>query len=152
VLTLNDVRFGIPAMFPFPGAHAIACNPRPCQCNLNCGRVQVAYECLHKAIKVVKPGTRYRKLGEIISEHAEKHGFGVVRTYCGHGIGEHFHCAPNVPHFAGNKAKGVIQVRCSVLLCTPLSLLCRRGGGVLYAPDRTFSLPVFNWLIPNTCK
>ena len=73
-------------------------------------RLQVAYECLQKAIKAVRPGTRYRELGTIISAHAEKHGFSVVRTYCGHGIGEYFHCAPNVPHFAGNKAKGVMQV------------------------------------------
>lgn len=34
----------------------------------------------------------------------------VVRTYCGHGIGEFFHCAPNVPHYAKNKAKGTMKV------------------------------------------
>lgn len=34
----------------------------------------------------------------------------VVRTYCGHGIGEYFHCAPNVPHYAKNKAKGTMKV------------------------------------------
>ena len=31
------------------------------------------------------------------------------RTYCGHGVGEFFHCAPNIPHYAGNKAKFVIK-------------------------------------------
>jgi len=31
-----------------------------------------------------------------------------VRTYCGHGIGKLFHTAPNVPHYAKNKAKGVM--------------------------------------------
>jgi methionine aminopeptidase len=35
--------------------------------------------------------------------------FSVVRTYCGHGIGELFHCAPNVPHYSGNKAVGVMK-------------------------------------------
>ena len=34
----------------------------------------------------------------------------MVRTYCGHGIGELFHTVPNVPHYAKNKAKGVMQV------------------------------------------
>lgn len=34
----------------------------------------------------------------------------VVRTYCGHGIGDLFHCAPNVPHYAKNKAKGTMKV------------------------------------------
>ena len=35
--------------------------------------------------------------------------FSVVKTYCGHGIGDLFHCAPNIPHYAHNKAKGVMQ-------------------------------------------
>ena len=35
--------------------------------------------------------------------------YGVVKTYCGHGIGELFHCAPNVPHYAHNKAKGIMK-------------------------------------------
>jgi methionyl aminopeptidase len=34
----------------------------------------------------------------------------VVRAYCGHGIGDLFHCAPNVPHYAKNKAKGTMKV------------------------------------------
>jgi methionyl aminopeptidase len=34
----------------------------------------------------------------------------VVRTYCGHGIGDLFHCAPNVPHYAKNKARGTMKV------------------------------------------
>lgn len=29
--------------------------------------------------------------------------FSVVKTYCGHGIGDLFHCAPNIPHYAHNK-------------------------------------------------
>jgi methionyl aminopeptidase len=35
--------------------------------------------------------------------------FSVVRTYVGHGVGELFHCAPNVPHHANNKAVGVMK-------------------------------------------
>lgn len=34
----------------------------------------------------------------------------VVRTYCGHGIGQLFHCAPSIPHYANNKAVGVMKV------------------------------------------
>ena len=33
----------------------------------------------------------------------------VNRTYCGHGIGSLFHCAPNVPHYANNKATGFMK-------------------------------------------
>ena len=53
----------------------------------------------------VKPGTMYRDLGKAIEKTAAKTGLSVVRTYCGHGIGTLFHTAPNVPHYAKNKAK-----------------------------------------------
>lgn len=33
----------------------------------------------------------------------------VVRTYTGHGVGKHFHCSPNVPHFANNKTSGFMK-------------------------------------------
>ncbi|XP_047951402.1 methionine aminopeptidase 1A-like isoform X2 [Salvia hispanica] len=61
--------------------------------------VQCTYECLDKAIAAVKPGVRFREMGEIISRHASMSGFSVVKSYCGHGIGELFHCAPNIPHY-----------------------------------------------------
>lgn len=48
---------------------------------------------------LVKPGVRYRDFGKVIEEHAKKNGFSVVRTFCGHGINQLFHCAPNVPHY-----------------------------------------------------
>ncbi|KAI8374746.1 peptidase M24, structural domain-containing protein [Radiomyces spectabilis] len=71
--------------------------------------VQTARECLEKAIAMVKPGIRYRDFGKVIEEHAKKNGFSVVRTFCGHGINQLFHCAPNVPHYANNKAIGILK-------------------------------------------
>lgn len=71
--------------------------------------VQVTYECLSKAIEAVTPGMRYRDIGNIIQKHAQSHGFSVVRSYCGHGIHRLFHTAPSVPHYAKNKAIGVMK-------------------------------------------
>jgi Metallopeptidase family M24 len=48
----------------------------------------------------VKPGVMYREIGEVISRVVHKKGFSVVKSYCGHGVGRMFHCAPNVPHYA----------------------------------------------------
>ena len=62
--------------------------------------VRVTHECLLKAIEIVKPGEKYREIGNIIQKHAQAHGFSVVRKYCGHGIHRLFHTAPNVPHYA----------------------------------------------------
>ncbi|KDO85764.1 hypothetical protein CISIN_1g0158381mg, partial [Citrus sinensis] len=72
--------------------------------------VQCTYECLEKAISIVKPGVRFREIGEVINRHATMSGFSVVKSYCGHGIGELFHCAPNIPHYSRNKAVGVMKV------------------------------------------
>lgn len=62
--------------------------------------VKVTYECLSKAIAIVKPGEKYREIGNVIQKHAQAHGYSVVRSYCGHGIHRLFHTAPNVPHYA----------------------------------------------------
>lgn len=71
--------------------------------------VKAAYDCLHKAIEICKPGTMYKEIGEVIGEFIEKEGFSVTRTYCGHGVGKLFHCNPNVPHYRNNKAIGVMR-------------------------------------------
>ncbi|XP_046615438.1 methionine aminopeptidase 1 [Neodiprion virginianus] len=71
--------------------------------------VEVTYECLSKAIDIVKPGEKYREIGNVIQKHAQSHGLSVVRSYCGHGIHRLFHTAPNVPHYAKNKAVGVMK-------------------------------------------
>jgi len=71
--------------------------------------INTTRECLEKAIEIVKPGTLYREVGNVISKHAHSQGFSVVRSYCGHGIGELFHAAPSIPHYAKNKAVGVMK-------------------------------------------
>lgn len=71
---------------------------------INCSRT-----CLEKALELVQPGTAYKELGAVIDKHAKACGFSVVRTYCGHGIGRLFHTVPNVPHYAKNKAVGVMK-------------------------------------------
>ncbi|VDP14995.1 unnamed protein product [Onchocerca flexuosa] len=71
--------------------------------------VKVTYECLQHAIDIVRPGVRFREIGSVIQKHANSHGFSVVKTYCGHGIHRLFHTVPNVPHYAKNKATGVMK-------------------------------------------
>lgn len=42
--------------------------------------IKVTYECLQKAIELVKPGARYRDIGDIITKHAREHGLVVNST------------------------------------------------------------------------
>ena len=64
--------------------------------------VRVTYDCLQKAMELIKPGEKYREIGNVIQKHAQSNGFSVVRRYCGHGIHRLFHTAPNVPHYASS--------------------------------------------------
>lgn len=71
--------------------------------------IKTTHDALMKAIAMCKPGTRYREVGEVITKHCAVAGFQVVRSYCGHGIGNLFHCQPNIPHYAHNKAVGIMK-------------------------------------------
>ena len=71
--------------------------------------VETARECLEEAIKIVKPGMAFKDPGNVIEKHAKSKNCSVIKTYCGHGINTLFHCAPNVPHYAKNKAVGIAK-------------------------------------------
>jgi methionyl aminopeptidase len=70
--------------------------------------VHCAYECMMNAIAIVKPGVFYREVGNVITERATRSNCSVVRTYCGHGVADKFHCAPTIPHYANNKGVGTM--------------------------------------------
>ncbi len=60
--------------------------------------VEVTKECLMKGIEVCKPGVNIYEIANAIEGHARKHGYSVVNQFVGHGVGLHFHEAPQVPH------------------------------------------------------
>jgi methionyl aminopeptidase len=66
--------------------------------------VEVTRECLDLGIAAVRPGAQLRDIGRAIQTHAEANGFGVVRAFVGHGIGETFHADPQVPHYYDPRA------------------------------------------------
>ena len=67
--------------------------------------INVTYESMMKAIKIVKDGIHLGDIGSTIQEHVESEGFSVVQDFCGHGIGKKFHNEPNVLHY-GEKGTG----------------------------------------------
>lgn len=56
-------------------------------------------ECLLAGIGAVHAGGQIRDVGRAIAALAEGKGYGVVRAFVGHGIGEQFHMDPQVPHY-----------------------------------------------------
>jgi methionyl aminopeptidase len=61
--------------------------------------MDVTYEAMMKGIAAIRPGATLGDIGHAIQVHVEKHRFSVVRDFCGHGIGQHFHEPPNILHF-----------------------------------------------------
>ena len=60
---------------------------------------RVAREAMWIGIEMVRPGARLGDVGHAIQCHAERHGYSMVREYCGHGIGRSFHEEPQVLHY-----------------------------------------------------
>lgn len=81
--------------------------------------VEVSKECLDKGIAAVKPWGFLDDIGAAIQEHAEKHGYSVVRDFGGHGIGLEFHEEPFVAHY-GKKGQGMILVPGMVFTIEPM--------------------------------
>jgi methionyl aminopeptidase len=70
--------------------------------------VRVTEECRRLGIDAVRPGRPISDIGQAIEDHARSHGYGVVRTFVGHGIGEQFHMAPSVPHYFTPEASTIM--------------------------------------------
>ena len=77
--------------------------------------VQVTEECFFKGIEDLKAGTPLFDIGYRVQQHAEAHGYGVIRSYTGHGIGREMHEDPSVPNF-GRKGTGV-RLKAGTVLC-----------------------------------
>ncbi len=60
---------------------------------------EVTYDCMWLGIEQVRPGATIGDIGHAIQSHAEKHGYSVVREFCGHGIGRKFHEEPQILHY-----------------------------------------------------
>ncbi len=77
--------------------------------------VKVTEECFFKAIQNLRAGTPLYDIGYAVQTHAESHGYGVIRSYTGHGIGKEMHEDPSVPNF-GRKGTGV-RLKAGTVLC-----------------------------------
>jgi methionyl aminopeptidase len=61
--------------------------------------IRVTEECLALGIAECWPNKRVGDIGWAIQQHAEKHGYGIVKDYTGHGIGRSMHEAPQIPNY-----------------------------------------------------
>jgi methionyl aminopeptidase len=61
--------------------------------------VERTREALARGIKAVAPGRQVNVIGRAIESYAKRFGYGVVRDFTGHGVGEAFHSGLIIPHY-----------------------------------------------------
>ena len=94
--------------------------------------VDVTEECFWIGANMAREGNRLGDLSHAIQVHAEKHGYGVIRDLCGHGIGQEMHEDPNVPNY-GNPGRG-IKLRAGMTIAIE-PMITLKGDGVRVMPD-----------------
>lgn len=81
--------------------------------------LRITKECLYKGIEQAVAGNRIGDIGNAVQQHAQKHGYGVVRELVGHGIGTSLHEKPEVPNY-GKRGSGVLLKPGMVLAIEPM--------------------------------
>ena len=81
--------------------------------------MDVTKKSLYKAIGQVKPGKRLGDVEHAVETFAKQNGVGVVRDYCGHGIGRNMHEEPSIPNF-GKPGTGPLLEKGMVLAIEPM--------------------------------
>ncbi|WKK78648.1 type I methionyl aminopeptidase [Marivirga salinae] len=81
--------------------------------------LKVTKESLYLGVEECKAGNRIGDIGFAIQQHAEKHGYGVVRELVGHGLGRKMHESPEVPNY-GKRGRGAKLKEGMVLAIEPM--------------------------------
>ena len=84
--------------------------------------VKVTKESFFEGIKFAKPGNHLSDISHAIGTYCEKHGYGVVRDFTGHGIGTHMHEDPAIFNF-GEAGHGLILKKGMTLAIEPMVTL-----------------------------
>jgi methionyl aminopeptidase len=81
--------------------------------------VDVAKHALCAGIEHLRPGRKLGEASSAIQDYIEGNGFGVVREYCGHGVGRAMHEEPQVPNY-GPADRGPVLKKGMVLALEPM--------------------------------
>lgn len=81
--------------------------------------MQVTREALCKGAAQAKAGNRVGDISAAVQEHAERHGYSVVRELTGHGLGRKMHEDPEVPNY-GARGRGALLREGMVICIEPM--------------------------------
>jgi methionyl aminopeptidase len=102
--------------------------------------LEATEEALFKAVEQCRAGNRLGDIGHAVQTHVEEHGFSVVRSLVGHGIGRSMHEDPQIPNY-GPPGKREVLEEGMVLAVEPMTTagrhMVRMGddGWAIYSQD-----------------
>ena len=67
--------------------------------------IDVTKQSFFEGIRFATPGHRVSDISHAVQTYVESNGFGVVRSFVGHGVGRQLHEEPEVPNY-GNPGRG----------------------------------------------
>ena len=71
--------------------------------------VEHTHEAMMRGIRAVAPGRPINAIGRVIEAYARRFGYGVVRDFTGHGIGETFHSGLYIPHYDNPRLDTIME-------------------------------------------
>lgn len=94
---------------------------------------EATQRCLEIAIENVRPGRKWSQVARLMQKHAEERGYGVVKDFVGHGIGQKMHEEPKVPNYVNRDTlRDDIDLRAGVVLAIePMLTLGRADTTIL---------------------
>ncbi len=92
--------------------------------------LEVTEASLYEGIKAAQVGARIGDVSHAVEEYCVSRGYGVVRQYCGHGIGRELHESPEVPNY-GKAGHGVRLVSGMTFCVEPMINVKGEGIRVL---------------------
>jgi methionyl aminopeptidase len=64
---------------------------------------QTTREVLQIAVENIRPGRRWSQIARLMQNYAESRGYGVVREFVGHGVGQNLHEDPKVQNYVSRE-------------------------------------------------
>ncbi len=94
--------------------------------------LKVTEESLYEGIKAAQVGARLGDVSHAVEEYCASRGYGIVRNYCGHGIGRQLHESPEVPNY-GKAGHGPRLVAGMTFCIEPM--INQKGDGIRVLSD-----------------
>ena len=111
-----------------------------CAATYPCGKISeeaqrlidVTRQSFFEGFAQAREGNRISDISHAVQACVEANGFSVVRTFVGHGVGEHLHEEPEVPNY-GKPGRGPRLIRGMVIAIEPM--ITARGYAVRWLDD-----------------